>query len=117
MKRTDPLTNETFEPLRINQRFASATNRKKFHTIQNKKFRHSLRFVTTPLNRNIRVLNELMTDKSKETLNKQYLCGKGVNLSVVTHFDNYNGKSLPCIFHFAILNKNENEVEVIRIKS
>lgn len=117
MKKNDPLTNESFIPKRINQRFANASNRKKFHTIQNRELRHSLRFVTTPLNRNIRELNELMADKSKETMNKHFLRGKGVNLAVVTHFENYNGKSTPCIFHFAILNKNENEVEIIRLKS
>lgn len=117
MKKVDPLTNESFVPQRINQRFASAINRKKWHTIQNRKLRHSLRFVTNPLQRNIRILNELMAEKSKTTWNKFFLQGKGMNLSIVTHFEKINDKSCPCIFHYAIVSKNENEVEIIKLKS
>jgi hypothetical protein len=116
MNRIDPLTNESFVPKRINQRFASSVNRKKWHTIQNRNLRHSLRFVANPLQRNIRILNELMAEEPKATWNKFFLHGKGLNLSVVTHFHNINGKSCPCIFHYAIVTKNENEIEIIKIK-
>ena len=77
MKRNDLLTGEGFYPSRITQKFASAKNRIKYHNNKANKLRHSVMFVNTPLQSNLRILNELMKEKEKATFHKQYLLGKG----------------------------------------
>ena len=116
MERTDLLTGETFYPSRITQKFACADNRIKYHNRKANNLRHSIMFVSNPLQKNLRILNELLKGKNKATFHKQFLLGKGYSFDVLTHFDNFEGNRTACIYQYAILLGNTDEITFSRLK-
>jgi hypothetical protein len=117
MKRNDLLTGETFYPSRITQKFARAENRIKFHNQKANKLRHSVMFVNSPLQKNLRILNEIMAGKTKGTFHKQYLLGKGYSFDVLTHYENFEGKRTACLYHYTIQVGENDQLIFNRIKS
>jgi hypothetical protein len=117
MKSNDLLTGESFIPRRITQKFARAENRIKFHNQKANKLRHSVMFVNTPLQKNLRILNEIMLGKSKGVFHKQYLLGKGYSFDVLTHYENFEEKRTACIYHFTIQVGENDQLIFNRIKS
>jgi hypothetical protein len=117
MKLNDLLTGEGFYPNRITQKFARAENRIKFHNQKANKLRHSVMFVNTPLQRNLRILNEIMLGKTKGVFHKQYLLGKGYSFDVLTHYENFEGKRTACIYHFTIQVGENDQLIFNRIKN
>lgn len=113
-EKTDPLTGVKFFPKRINQRFISPDNRIKFNNDKANKFRHSLSYVNKPLNKNIRILNELMQNKRQATFHKQFLIGKGLNFGVHTHYETYEEKSQIAIYQFIILRVDNEQIKIIK---
>jgi hypothetical protein len=109
MKRSDLLTGEVFYPIRITQKFACADNRIKYHNQKANKLRHSVMFVNSPLQKNLRILNEIMEGKEKGMFHKQFLLGKGYSFDVLTHYDDFESKRIACIYHYSVrVGENEN---------
>jgi hypothetical protein len=117
MKMNDLLTGEGFYPSRITQKFARAENRIKFHNQKANKLRHSVMFVNNPLQKNLRILNEIMVGKTKGVFHKQYLLGKGYSFDVLTHYENFEGKRTACIYHFTMQVGENDQLIFNRIKS
>lgn len=117
MTRKDLLTGQEFYPSRITQKFACADNRIKYHNLKANKLRHSVMFVNTPLQKNLRILNEIMVGKTKSIFHKQYLLGKGYSFDVLTHYENFEGKRTACIYHFTIQVGENDQLIFNRIKS
>lgn len=117
MKRNDLLTGETFHPSRITQKFARAENRIKFHNQKANKLRHSIMFVTSPLQKNLRILNEIMAGKNKGAFHKQFLLGKGYSFDVLTHYEIFEGKRTACVYNFVLQGGENDQLIFNRIKS
>jgi hypothetical protein len=117
MKRKDLLTGQEFYPSRITQKFACGDNRIKYHNLKANKLRHSVMFVNNPLQKNLRILNEIMEGKTKCVFHKQYLLGKGYSFDVLTHYENFESKRTACIYHFTIQVGENDQLIFNRIKS
>ena len=116
MKRNDLLTGEAFYPSRITQKFACAENRIKYHNQKANKLRHSVMFVNSPLQKNLRILNEIMVGKNKGAFHKQYLLGKGYSFDVLTHFEVLDGKRTACVYHYTLQNGENDQLIFNRLK-
>lgn len=117
MKRNDLLTGEPFIPSRITQKFSCAQNRVKYHNIKANNLRHSVMFIHSPLQKNLRVLNEIMEGKSKGNFHKQFLLGKGFSFEVLTHYDEFDGKRIPCVYHYCIRSGESDLIVVNRLNN
>ena len=102
MYKTDPLTNEEFIPLRINQKFANPKNRIKFYNNKANSLRNSKRFVNRPLHKNLCILNDLMKGVKTKTFHKEFLLGKGYIFNIITHYSKYETKTLPALYQYLI---------------
>jgi hypothetical protein len=106
----DLYSGEQFSPRRKNQKFVSSKNRIAFHNNRAYQSKSIKAFVTEPLNRNHKILMELINDTYKpKTYSKEFLKGKGFSLSVITHFDTFENKTLPALFNFIYLDLFENK--------
>lgn len=101
-KRRDPLTNELFEPKRRNQRFATAENRIRYHNELQAKKRDELAPYTRAINKNIRILEELMEGKNKEWFHMAFLLGKGYTFNAYTDVVFRDGKRCARVYHYII---------------
>ena len=115
MKKLDALTKEEFVPKRINQRFAKASNRIKYHNEKAKELRHSLSFVYKPLQKNLMILNELMSNENEKKFHKQFLLGKGYNLMLITHKEKYNNKIINALFKYGIISIDNENIKFIKL--
>lgn len=117
MMRNDLLTGEQFKPKRINQKFSSSKNRIKFYNQKASELRHSMMFINVPLQKNLKILNELMIGKNIQKFNKQYLLGKGYSFNVFTHYQKIENTNVPCIFNYAIMLIEGESITFIEIKN
>jgi len=116
MKRQDLLTNEEFIPLRINQKFAKAKNRIKYYNDKANEFRHSIAYISKPLNLNIRILNELMGGRKEATFHKQFLLGKGFSWGTYTHIEEYENKKQFAVHKYILLFLDNEQIKIINYK-
>jgi hypothetical protein len=114
MKRRDLLTNEEFVPTRINQKFASSSNRIRFHNQRANAVRHSSAFINKPLMNNLRILNELLNDKAEKVFHKEYLKGKGFNFGVCTHCMVMDNQNRFCYYQYVLINGVNDTVKIIK---
>jgi hypothetical protein len=106
----DLYTGEIFRPNRRNQKFKSSKNRIDYHNNQAFKELSTRAFIINPLKKNHKILMELLRDiGSKGTYTRDFLKGKGFNLSVMTHFETYDTKTVPAIFNFIYIDLFENK--------
>ena len=110
----DPLTGHEFQPHRTNQKFESPANQVKFNNLKARKLRKAMADVNKPLNKNFRILNELMADKNMATFHKQFLLGKEFNFSVLTHFETYEGNPHYALYNFIIIPIEPDHVKIIK---
>ena len=116
MKRQDLLTKEEFIPSRINQKFAKAENRIKYYNDKANEFRHSIAYLNKPLNRNIKILDELMNGNIETIHHKQYLLGKGFSFGIYTHIEQYDNKNQFAIHSYLILPMANEQIKIINYK-
>ena len=116
MKRQDLLTNEDFVPSRINQKLAKAENRIKYYNDKANEFRHSIAYLSKPIQQNIRILNELMKGKKDAAFHKQFLLGKGFSMGVYTHIEQYDSKNQFAIHTYIILPVANEQIKIINYK-
>lgn len=115
MKLLDKLTKEEFIPKRINQRFAKASNRIKYHNEKAKELRNSVSNIYKPLHKNLLILNELMIQEKEKCFHKQYLLGKGYNLGLLTHKENYNKTVINVLFKYGIISIDEETIKIVKL--
>jgi hypothetical protein len=105
----DLYTGELFRPRRKNQKFVSSKNRIDFHNTRTHQTNRLKAFISEPLNKNHKILMQLVLDIDKPySYTKDFLKGKGINLSVMTHFETYDNKTVPALFNFIYLDLFEN---------
>jgi hypothetical protein len=106
----DLFTGEVFTPTRRNQKFKCSKNRVDYH---NRKSFQEIRvraFITNPLKKNHKILMELLREVgAKGTYTREFLQGKGYNLSVMTHFESYDSQTVPALFNFIYVDLLENK--------
>jgi len=113
MHRNDKLTNETFQPRRNHQIFARAENRIKYHNNKANKLRKEKAFVDRPLHRNIKILNEIMSDKKEAIFHKEFMRGKGFNFAVFTHYEILNNIKYQAIYQYIVIAHTDNKIKII----
>jgi hypothetical protein len=99
----DPLTGEPFIPKRVNQRFASASNRKKFNNQQANALRKKRAIIYGPLNKTHLLLLKLMNDKNEGVFSYDFLEGYGIQFKIFTHFITKQDFKYICIFEFLLI--------------
>jgi len=105
----DPLTGETFKPMRTNQKFASRANQIRFNNEQAKRRRNAIGRINKPILKNYKILSDLMSDKKEQTFHKQFLIGKGFNFGVHTHTVKIKDKICFAIIDFAFMEVENKE--------
>jgi hypothetical protein len=99
----DPLTGEAFTPKRLNQKFASASNRKKFNNQQANALRKKRAIIYGPLNKNHLLLIKLMKGKDESEFTYDYLEGYGIQFNCFSHTKVIDKIRYNCIFEFIIM--------------
>ena len=115
MERTDLLTQELFSPKRISQKFAKPENRIKYYNKKAEKLRQSIMYIDEPLKKNINILNAIFKGEKKLIFSKQFMLGKGFSFNVMTHFDTIDGKRVACIYYYAIMIDDIDNVTFIKL--
>lgn len=113
-ERKDKLTGETFFPKRINQYFICAANRIKYYNDKANQIRHKAAFVNKPLHDNLKILDELMSNKNELSLHKQFLAGKGFSFFVHTHYEEYEGIMAIALYQYIIIKINDEHLKIIK---
>jgi hypothetical protein len=103
LTKKDPLTGEPFTPKRVNQRFASASNRKKYNNLYANALRKKRAIIYGPLNKNHHLLMKLMEGKNKSVFSYAFLEGYGIQFNSYSHTMNIDGDRYNCIFEFIIM--------------
>lgn len=114
LTKKDPLTGEPFTPKRVNQRFASASNRKKFNNQQANALRKERDKICGPLNKTHLLLVKLMKGKNEATFSKEFLKGYGVKLSLFNHIVSIDNIGHHAIYEFVVLILSNNNVKILR---
>ena len=112
MPRKCKRTDEVFEPTRSNMVFKSSADRIKYHNDRANKLRKEKAFIDRPLHLNIKILKEIMANKTSEKFHKQFLLGKGFNFGVFTSYESVNNKNYPSIYNCLIINIDKDYVQV-----
>lgn len=112
--RKDLLTQETFKPMRITQKFARAENRIRYHNKKATALRHHIASITKPLHKNLLILNRLLQDKKDLKVHRQFLIGAGFCFNVMTHYKVFNGEERHCVFDYMIILQKEDEILIKR---
>ncbi len=114
MKRTDPLTKKEFYPKRSNQRFENRENQIRYNNIKSKKKRDHKSQIDKMIDKNWKILNRLLGEKTELSLPTNYLLGADFQFGCLTHQVNYQNESYNAIYEFAYKKLNENEYRIIR---
>lgn len=114
LTKKDPLTGKPFIPKRVNQRFASASNRKKFNNQQANALRKERDKICGPLNKTHLLLMKLMEGKNEAKFSKDFLNGYGVKLNLFNHIVIIEGAQHHAIFEFVLIFLDNNIVKIIR---
>ncbi len=103
LTKKDPLTGEDFIPKRVNQRFASASNRKKFNNQQANQLRKKRAIIYVPLNKNHLLLMKLMKGINESVFSNDFLEGYGIQFNCFSHTKVIDEIRYNCIFEFIIM--------------
>jgi hypothetical protein len=113
LTKKDPLTGEEFIPKRVNQRFASASNRKKFNNQQANQLRKKRAIIYRPLNKNHLLLMKLMKGIDESVFTYDYLEGYGIQYNSYSHIKEVEGAKHFFVFEFAlIIDKTKRTVKI-----
>lgn len=112
--RKDPLTGEEFIPKKNSQRFATPQNRIKYNNEKASNLNIERAFIDKPLHSNRNILNELLGIKTEITVHQEFLKGRGYNFNLITHYDKWEGKNVPCIYEFIIINIENQQTKILK---
>lgn len=113
----DLFTGEAFKPNRKNQKFMTSQNRIAYHNKKSHQTNRIKAFISEPLNKNHKILMQIIPEIGKPySFSKDFLNGKGINLSLLTHFDTIDNKTVPAIYNFIYIDlfENKNTITIIR---
>jgi len=113
--KTDPYTLTQFNPKRSNQKFESVANRIAFHNKKAKELRDRKKAVDSHLEKNRKILEELLKEEKMVIKSKEFLLGKGFNFGYITHTVYYNGLTLKCIYHFGFIQHDNLNIKLIKL--
>ncbi len=109
----DPLTNEEFEPKRVNQRFENPKNRIKYHNTKANQLRKEKAFVDKPLNNNLKILTNIMLDKDDQKFHEEFLRGKGYDFQVYNSTCKVKNNTGYCVYNYVLI-FNKPYVNILR---
>lgn len=109
----DPLTKEEFEPKRTNQKFATFENRIRFNNNKAKKLRDSMNYVNGPLQRNLRILNQLLSGKKELLIHIEFLKGKDYHFGVCTHIQKVGDDNLKMVYQYGLQKDGPDTIKII----
>jgi len=112
---SDLLTGEKFEQLKSSQKFANSNNRIRYWNNAQKELRSKLAKDNNALLKNYKILTQIMAGQSAGVIvNKEYLRGMGFSYVIFNNWDQYAGKSYPCVYDFFIIPVDNYTVNIIR---
>ena len=114
MKR-DLLTGEMFLPSHSNQKFACSENRIKYNNNKANKLRRRKAFINQPLHKNLKVLQDVVSDENEVKVHKEFLKGKGFNFGVHTHIIEFAGKNRYAVYNFIIIPQEKDHFKIIKL--
>jgi hypothetical protein len=115
MKAKDPHTGEEFEPKKRSQKFACPANRIKYNNKKSNDLRIERSYIEAPLNKNHKLLKQLMGSKNEDTFDSNYLLGYGINFNVFNHYFKVGERAYPSVYEFMIITTpNSSTVKILR---
>jgi hypothetical protein len=111
-QRTDPYTGTEFTPKRYNQKFETRRNQIAFNNTKSREIRHQKYTVDKTLERNRRILANILNGAKSIVKSKDFLLGTGFifgyfNKSMVQDNINYQ-----CIYNYAITKLKDGRYEI-----
>jgi len=97
-----PHSGELFYPERRNQVFANDKNRRDYHNEIARKLRLIKSPIDKKLEKNFKILSELLLKGETKVIKKQDLLIKGFDPKYFTHWHNYEGKKGGCVYNFML---------------
>ncbi|WP_040252379.1 hypothetical protein [Psychroserpens mesophilus] len=113
----DPLTGETFFKRRNNQVFANRENQIKYNNIKAQKRRDSTKEINQLLNNNRNILKRVLGGEQEVVKSLDFLYGAGFNFAIITHTCRIGEQKCNCIFDYAYLFIEGNQVKIIKLKN
>ncbi len=105
---------EEFIPKKISQRFATPKNRIKYNNEKASKINLERAFIDKPLHGNRNILKELLGNKTEITVHQEFLRGKGYKFPLITHYDRWEGKNVPCTYEFMLITLPNEQIKIIK---
>lgn len=115
MYRKDLLTGEEFIPKKKTQKFASPANRIRYNNQRANKLREETAYIDKPINKNHKILIEMLGNELKKTFSEQFMLGKGFNFEVLNHHSMIEGQLYPSIYKFGIMIHGDGTITIHRI--
>jgi hypothetical protein len=112
--RKDLLTGEEFVPKKSSQRFATPQNRIKYNNEKASQIRLQRAFIDKPLHHNRAILLDLLETKRDLIIHREFLRGRGYDFCLTTHYDEWEGKNVPCLYEFMIIKINNEQIKILK---
>ena len=100
MYKTCPYSGVRFVPRRRNQVFACEQNRRDYHNEKAAELRHIKAPISRSLDKNFKVLNQLVEIGQIKTFKTSDLVSLGFNPKVFTHIEEFEGQLCRCVYQF-----------------
>lgn len=115
MKKIDPYTKEEFVPKRKNQVFATEKNKSDYHNEQAAILRERRAKIDKKINKNHRILIDLLVNDNIIEIDQNELKGKGFSFEVFNHIVKYQNQYVNAIYEFIVFKMNKcNNIKIIR---
>jgi len=114
MKRTDPLTQETFYPKRTNQKFANRENQIRYNNQKAKSKRDTKYLLDKILDKNRNIISKLLDKDSERYLSREFLLGAGFHFGCLTHSIELNGILITCIYEYGYQKISNDEYKILK---
>lgn len=113
--RKDPFTGELFEPKRNNQVYANRKNQIDHNNEKARKQRNSTSVLDKRLKENRSIIAEILNKNDSVEITKDYLKGKGFDLSLFNRMLLKDGVNVYGVYEFYLKPLNERKVELGKI--
>ncbi len=115
-ERKDPLTGELFITKRNNQRFASRKNQVRYNNIKAQKMRNIKSPYNRAIDKNLKVLMDILGDKSQCEKSKDYLIGAGFDFRFFNRSLINNDVNYQCVYHYALCKTEKGMFKILNFK-
>ncbi|HYH15951.1 MAG TPA: hypothetical protein VD794_12055 [Flavisolibacter sp.] len=114
VQKTDPFTGEKFIPKRIDQKFATPQNRKRYYNIKLTQERREDAEFEHPQKKNKRILTALLDGKKTGTYHREHLRGLGFSFFAMTHHFKYEGVVRKAVYNFIIIDIGIDQIKIVK---